>query len=238
MSMTILKVLFLLLPLANSTVIVDILKQKSINNLISFDCNELKSKALYHKMMNENGIRMRSLDIGNTAEDISIPPEHTRIALVLSTSCDGWSKILDLLDHKNIFKRRFAWLVVTENISDTTNVLTEYPIEIDSDVTILHRVEEKLYQLYEAYNTGFYTHGGFIVKRIGTWTVSQSYFRPIKRMDLSGVVLKTMVVITHRLMNETVLEYLAQSRKSSFDSLHKLKYFTILKYLRDMYNFR
>ncbi|KPJ04064.1 Glutamate receptor delta-2 subunit, partial [Papilio xuthus] len=55
--------------------------------------------------------------------------------------------------------------------------------------------------------------------------------------NLQGASLKCVSVITDRLKNETYMHFLEQSKHDKTDTLHKLKFYTVIRYLQDMYNF-
>ncbi|KAG6450986.1 hypothetical protein O3G_MSEX006868 [Manduca sexta] len=117
----------------------------------------------------------------------------------------------------------------------TVKELSQHPIEIDSDTTIADKTEN-VYDLYEIYNTGFKKNGIFKTVHIGDWRSSLNIEHPKRRNDLSGVVLSCPVVVLKKLEEETFEHYLMQATHVGFDSLHKLKYITLLNYLKDMYN--
>ncbi|KAJ2948574.1 hypothetical protein O0L34_g7827 [Tuta absoluta] len=136
----------------------------------------------------------------------------------------------------SIFKSPFVWFIFTVNLTEIENTLVQYPIEIDSNVIVILKTTENAYHLFEMYNTGFYTRGKFFVEPIGYWN-SSLHLKRRRRTDLSGVTLKATVVVTQSIVNETFEDYVERSKLSKSDTLHKLKYFTLLKYLRDMYQF-
>ncbi|XP_049876616.1 glutamate receptor-like [Pectinophora gossypiella] len=186
-------------------------------------------------MFYKNQIRIANMNFYSSSL-LEIPFSYHKIGLILNTSCDNWDSIFDNMDESVMLKNSFKWFIITENLLETRNVLSQYPIEIDSDVIIIYREEEKFYRFYEAYTTGFYTHGSFYVKRIGYWN-SSLHLEDKRRTNLSGVLLKAMVVVTQKVVNETFEDYVERSKLSKSDTLHKLKYVTLLKYLRHMYNF-
>lgn len=218
------------------SVLTTIFQNENINNAVNFHCNNANTENAIQKMFTANQVRSSSSQIEyNTS--FAIPYYYPRIGMILNTSCNNWYTVLDDLRAKAMYKSPFKWFVITEDFNSTVNVLSQYPIEIDSDITIIQKMNDRIFNLYEVYNTGFYTSGQVRVEKIGRW---DSWLRMEKRRrtDLSGVKLKCTVVITQKVVNETFEAYTERSGLSKSDTLHKLKYYTLLKYLRDMYNMR
>lgn len=224
-----------ILPIEFS-VLTKIFKYENIYNAVNFHCNNANSEIAIHKMFAANQIKTSSIHTQyNTS--FAIPHYYPRIGMILNTSCNNWFTVLDNLRATAIFKSPFKWFVIAEDFNSTIGVLSQYPIEIDSDITIIKKINNNTFNLHEMYNTGFYTSGQLKVEKIGRWD-SSLRLEKRRRTDLSGVKLKCTVVITQKVMNETFEAYTERSKLSKSDTLHKLKYYTLLKYLRDMYNMR
>lgn len=217
-------------------VLIEIFNNEYIKNAVNFHCNNADTEIAILKMFAANQVRTSSFQTDSNTS-FTVPYYYQRIGMILNTSCDNWSAVLDNLRVKAMFKSPFKWFVNTDDINSTVSVLSQYPIEIDSDITIIQKVNKKVFNLYEVYNTGFYTSGQVKVEKIGYWD-SSLRMEKHRRTDLSGVKLKCTVVITQKVVNETFEVYTERSKVSKSDTLHKLKYFTLLKYLREMYNIR
>ncbi|KAG7301285.1 hypothetical protein JYU34_014206 [Plutella xylostella] len=189
------------------------------------------------KRLFKNGIATSNLKLDTDVAFTDLTVSQTKTAVVLNTSYSGWYNVLETCDYEHSFRHPFLWLIFSDDLENTAAILSKYPIEVDSSVLIITKTDDNSYQLYEAYNTGFYTHGSFVVNSLGSWNNSRLHMKESRRTNMTGVVLKCMVVVTQMLTNETLPSFLEQSRPSGFDLLHKKKYFTLLKYLRDMYNF-
>ncbi|CAH2242305.1 jg25219 [Pararge aegeria aegeria] len=162
----------------------------------------------------------------------------SKIGVILDTSCEFWSTSLGFID-ESYFGSSYIWLIRTDDLASTVATLSKFPIEINSDVILITRSGEKyMFELHEVYNKGFYTKGSFVVNHVGHWD-SKLYLKKKKRYDLMGVVLKCVVVVVDPIINQTFEHYLEQTRPedSIVDSLHKLKFFTLVKYLANIFNF-
>lgn len=219
-------------PQAEISLLIDIFQHKNINNAVNFYCVTAKTAVCIQKVFYNHHIRISSQSVKNTSK---IPISYSKIGIIVNTSCTDLSLLLEHLKAPD-FNNPFNWFIFAENLTSAVNLLSQYPIELNSDVTVIHR-SDNIHFLYEVYNTGIDTKGRFFVKPIGYWN-STLHIEERKRMDLSGVVLRCTVVITQKVTNETFEEYVERSKLSKSDTLHKLKYYSLLKYLRDMYNFR
>lgn len=234
----VLKIVIATFPIASSNLLKDVLNFKHIYQAVIFDCN-ISKQVLAHKTFQKDGLKTIYNNILPNKIYTCIPSKFHKIGLVVNTSCVGWETIFNHLELQNIFSSPFYWFIITDDLSGTSNTLSKLPIEVNSYLAILAKFSDTHYQIYEAYNTGFYTHGQFVVNSLGYWQNSTLVMKDNKRMNMSGVVLKCMIVVTTNIVNETIEEYVERSRPSAgFDVQHKLKYYTILKYLRDMYTFR
>lgn len=232
-----LTVFILSLSVAKSHILLDILKFKNIYQVVTFDCDETR-QVMVQKTLTVNGLKISNKKIVNNNTDTAIPSNFYKLGLIVNASCDGWETIFKDLDQHTIFSSPFYWFVLTKDLSATTNALSELPIEVNSYVAVLAKFGASQYHIYEVYNTGFYTYGQFKIASLGYWHNSTLVMKENKRMNMSGVVLKCMVVINTNIINETVEQYVERSRPQGFDVQHKLKYYTMMKYIRDMYKFR
>ncbi|XP_059059083.1 ionotropic receptor 75a-like [Achroia grisella] len=223
-----------LFSIANKNIIIDFLTYKHLNNIVILHCNRPSDIIYIQKLFYKKNIQVKTLEIRSNNTSYQISSNKSKVGIVLDTSCDGWSQIFTSFVTENIFKT-FIWTIMTDNLSATAHVLNQQPIDIDSDVIIACRNGE-IYRLYEVYNTGYYSNGTYKLNEVGFWD-NEIIINKSFRRDLSGVILKCPVVITEKVENETYVDYLVKSRKPHIDSLHKLKFFTMLLYLQDMYSY-
>ncbi|XP_052743922.1 uncharacterized protein LOC128199247 [Bicyclus anynana] len=218
------------------SLILDLLKFKNIENGVILNCNSSNDNIVFfQKTLNENNMKVSSFQIGKspTLDGFS------KIGLVLDASCELWNNTLDLVD-ETYFRSSYTWLIKTDDLASTVDAWSKFPIEINSDVILITKGgEPNVFYLHEVYNKGFYTKGSLVVRNLGYWA-SKLYLKQKERYDLTGVVLKCVVVVVDPIVNQTFEQYLEQTKPedSIVDSLHKLKFFTIVKYLANMYNFR
>ncbi|XP_072943002.1 ionotropic receptor 75a-like [Epargyreus clarus] len=211
----------------------DIFKFKNINDAVVFQCNDNKYSMFLQKAFQSQDIRLQTVDIGpNTTYEM--PQTNLKIGMVINTSCNSWETIFF---EANKIKNRFSWILQTEELSLVVNSLSQYPIEINSDITIMSK-NGNTYLLHEIFNMGL-KGGRLVVRNIGHWD-SSLHIKVQRRSDLSGVVLDYVVVVTENLENETFQHFVEHSGSGRFevDNVHKFKSFTMLSYIRDMYNFR
>lgn len=213
--------------------IIDILQFKEVSNVYYLSCNH-RERIVYQKIFNDNNIRAAALDVNFGASYKMVNSLNT-VGIVLDTSCNAWTEVLNYFPCNIAFKNPFKWLIFTHDLLATANVISNYSIEIDSDVTIVIKNRDA-YELYEVFHTD-YSKGVFTIKNVGYWnsTLNMEVF---PRRDLTGVVIKTPVVITEKVVQETFGEYLSKPKKNQVDSLHKLKFYALLNYIKDIYNFR
>lgn len=224
-------VLFFLVILNRAlfSVIVDVLKRKNINYVTYFACNSVFQQIRQQKQMIHSNFLSKFTEAHQTKSF------HFKTAIIIDASCPNWSQFLG---DNSIFRTPESWLIISTNLSETQNVILNYPFEVNSDLNVVLKITKNQYKLYEIYNSGFHTNGQLYIRNIGSWINGSMHIENERRMDMHGVILKCMVVITQQIYGETFEEYLERSRHGSDDSLHKLKYYTLLKYLRDMYHFR
>ncbi|XP_061384054.1 ionotropic receptor 75a-like [Danaus plexippus] len=220
-----------------SPVIIDILKLKSIQNCIIFNCNENHKAKSLQKVLLKNNFRILTVKSDFKSKYFS-HYGHSKIGFVLDTSCDFWYVILDKIDTQ-LLGGSHTWLVQTDDLSGTVSLLSKYPIEVNSDFIIISKdiKRSNMFYLHEIYNKGFYTNGSSVVKSLGYFE-SRLTMKRNSRIDLSGVVLKCVVVVLDPIVNQTFKQYLDNAKPGIVDSLHKLKFYVLLKYLEDLCKFR
>ncbi|KAJ0175499.1 hypothetical protein K1T71_008658 [Dendrolimus kikuchii] len=224
---------------ANILTIINILQCKNIYNVNIINCDKSFDIITVNKILAQNKMRTQFINIGDDFIRNSNKYDP-KIGIVLNTACKSWKDTFDNIDVKYSFKYPFVWLIIINNVSATVNVLSQYPIQVDADVTITCKINDtkETFELYEIFNTGFYRNGTFQVQYKGPWNSTKNKTNNyLTRMDLSGVLIKVTVVVTRDLINETIEEYLVNSVKDGMDSIHKSKFFMILKYIQAMYNF-
>nr|QEI46868.1 ionotropic receptor 64a [Galleria mellonella] len=222
------------LSIANKSFITDFLLYKHLNNAVIFHCNKPKDILFIQKLFHKNDIQVLTLEVENH-KSYQISNYKSKVGVIVDASCDSWPLIFNEFSTEKLFKSSFIWAVMTEDLSSTTHVLYQQPIDIDSDVVIAYR-NGKIYDLYEVYNTGYYSNGIYKLRKVGHWNDTLHVWKS-PRYDMSGVILKCPLVITEKVVNETYEDYLIRPKKSQIDSLHKLKFFTVLMYLQEMFNY-
>lgn len=220
------------ISIAEISLIIDLLKFKDIGNVVNINCDTQKSIFL-HKMFNDNTIHAAYWNINSDKNEM--PNSYRKTGIILNASCSNWAQAFNNISDYSIFKNQFIWFVLTEDFLSTVRSLSSYPIEIDSDVTVVHKTDG-FYKLYEVYYRN-YSNGVLSIREIGYW---DTFLRvnSSNRNDLHGLVMRCPVVVTDKVVQETFEEYLSKPKKNQVDSLHKLKFFALLNYIRDMYNIR
>jgi hypothetical protein len=213
-------------------ILIDLLKEKNVHNFVQINCKQ--EKIIWSKMLNYNNVNAASVDIHNK-KGFQLPVTHKKIGIYLNISCSDWQNTLKRFPTNGAFKCPYVWFILTENLNATINVLSNLSIEIDSDVTIIYK-NDGIFKLYDAFHTD-HSSGYFTVRQIGSWNKTLNLTNP-ERRDLSGLTIKSMAVITDKLIDQTYMDHLFKPRKNYIDSVNKLKYFELFNYIKDMYNFR
>lgn len=213
---------------------IEIFKSNHINDAIFAHCDNESQVFLLQKAFNNADIKLLSVKLNDFY--INHYGFETKIGLLLDVSCDGWSDVFRRKSNFDFGKRVF-WLVNTDDIFLTTKILSRYHIPVDSEVIIIHKEATNAFTLYEAYKTGFGSSGTYVVNAVGFWN-SSLYMKKRRRRNLRNTLLDCVSVITEELVNETYHHFLKASRHDKPDTLHKLKFFTVIRYLQEMYNFR
>lgn len=214
------------------SLIIEFIKFKEVNNLYTLSCHS-QEKILFHKIFNYNNVQAAVLDINQSSKNI--PYSYNTIGVIVNSLCDDWGQILNYFPPEIAFKNQFKWAIFTNDLLPVFNTLANYSIEVDSDVTIAVKIGNA-YELYEVFHKGC-PRGELTIRNVGFWNTSL-YMDAKHRRDMTGVVIKSPVVITDKVARETFLDYLSKRKKNQVDSLHKLKFFALLNYIREMYNFR
>lgn len=219
------------------SIFIDIFKSKSIENGVILHCHNNYKLVLIEKAFHESNIKVSSLKTGRNSSHIGYF-SHSNIGFIVDASCEYWYQIFEN-SYNRFFRRSYTWLIETSNLADTKNILSNFPIEINSDFILISKDNKSgIYYLYELFNRGFYTHGSFVINYLGYWDV-KLHVNQSCRKDLTGVVLKCPLVILDQVVNQTFKHYLSNTKPGFIvDSLHKLKFYTLLKYLQHIYNYR
>lgn len=222
------------------TLLVDIFRYKNVQNGVVYHCWNAKTAKQMIQTFNLNNVRISSKKVDRIINSINIQ-KHEKVGVFVDTSCEGWTRALNSVGNQYaLFKSGFMWFIMTENLTETIDVLSPYAIDLDSDVTIISKYEDN-YILYEIYHTGFNKNGQLIVTEIGKW--NESLHIEIKyRKDLKGLVLRSIMVIpqSQRIVNKTLVKYFEEEQPDlvKVDPMHKFKSYTALQYFRDMFNIR
>nr|AMM70645.1 ionotropic receptor 64a [Heliconius melpomene rosina] len=210
-------------------VYIEILKSRNIGNVILSHCN----RNIIESQKNLIANNIRSVFLANSTDLSNL--SYAKVGFILDTHCESWNQIFNVVDER-FFRGPFTWLVNTDDLNSTVDVLSKYPIDINSDFIVITK-NRKVFNLYEVYSKGFYTNGSFIVRDLGHFD-SELHLKRNIRADLTGVVLKCVVVIVDPIVNETFEHYLENTSPGKLiDSVHKLKFFRLMKYLQNIYNF-
>nr|UVB79162.1 ionotropic receptor 64a [Heortia vitessoides] len=212
------------------SVVTDVLNEKGVSEVININCYN-KDTILWQKLFNYKNIKTANFHPKRQLSKLSL--NHIKTGIIINTLCLDWKHALKAFP-EDIFKSRFVWIVITDDLLSTANVLSNYPIEIDSDVTIILKSRGN-YELYEVYHID-YSKGTFSIREIGNWN-STLHMTNVGRRDVSGLIIKFTVVVTEKIVNETLKQYLSRPRNYKIDSLHKLKFYELINYIRDLYNF-
>ncbi|KAF9410458.1 hypothetical protein HW555_010460 [Spodoptera exigua] len=226
--------LLLTLSVADVSLVIDIFKLKNIKNGVIFHCYDSYVVSNVHRILNEHDILMASAKIDyNTTYNVA--ESYPKVGLIIYTVCQGWTSVLD---SENISFQGNSYVIITEDLSGTTEVLSRYPIEVDSDVIVAHKINQT-FKLYEVFNTGSKYRGTYNVREVGLWN-SSLVINASNRWNLQGVFVKTAVIILTlpKIVNQTIEQYMEKPIKSQIDvdTVHRMKYFIMLKFMRDMYN--
>ncbi|XP_038211109.1 ionotropic receptor 75a-like [Zerene cesonia] len=225
-----------IMAIADFSVVTDILKFKSIQNSIIFHCYDENYILKVQKIFMEKKIRIANFYVANnitTVTPLNWVDGRSKIGIILDTGCVNWENSFNAL--KIPFKPPLTWILKANNISSATNILYKYPIEFDSDFNLITNADT-CYKIYEIYNTGFYQQGSFIFNNVGQWD-SKLYLSAKRDKLLTGINIRLTVVYPEPIVHETFEHFLNQRKKFQIDSVHKLKFCTLMMYLRDMYNF-
>ncbi|CAH0724246.1 unnamed protein product, partial [Brenthis ino] len=216
-------------------VYLEILKSKNIENAVLFHCSANNHILLNQKIFNENNIRVTSFRTENFTHLPNLG--NFKLAFMLDTRCSFWELILSTAN-KRYFRGSCTWLIYTNDVQGTAVAVSKYPVDINSDFIVITKDDlKKVYNLFEVFNKGFYTNGSFVIAELG-YLDTELHMTPSKRVDLMGVVLKSVVVVIDPIANETFEHYLDHTKPGVLvDSVHKLKFYTLIKYLRNIYNF-
>lgn len=228
--------LLLTFSLSDVSLLIDIFKYKNIKNGVIFHCYDKHIVNSVHKVFNDNGIRVANAEVYYNAT-FNVTKSYPKVGIVMDTGCEGWTSILDT---KTLSFQEYSFVIISKHLSEATDVFSRYPVEVDSDVIIAHKMDTT-FNLYEVYNTGFRYNGNYNVRKIGHWN-SSLFIKDSDRKDLQGVCVKTAVVIlaSPKIVNQTIEQYMEKPIKSQIevDTVHRMKYFLMLKDMRDMYNIR
>lgn len=228
--------LLLALSVTDVRLVIDIFKLKNLKNGVIFHCFDNYVVSNVHKVLNEHGILVASAKIDYNVT-YNVATSYPKVGLVIDAACERWTSVLD---SDTISFQGYSFIIITEDVTGTTEMLSQYPIEVDSDVIVAHKINQT-FNLYEVFNTGTKYRGTYNVRKVGHWNTSLFINSP-NRWNLQGIFVKTAVIIltTPRIVNQTIEQYMEKPIKSQIDvdTVHRMKYFIMLKFMRDMYNIR
>lgn len=231
MDITALKLLITIFP--HFSLIEQIFKNNYIHDGVFIHCHNNSQIIVLQKAFNDAGIKMLAVKDDHFGK-YRLNIKKTKVGIVLDASCNGWIYVFENFLNSN--NRRINWIVNTNNLNSTTRILSQLQLRMDSNVLLINN-NSRGFNLYEVYNTGFKRNGIFVVRDVGFWN-SSLFTREQSRYNLKGTILNCVSVITEHLKNETYMHFLEASRHDRTDTLHKLKFYTVIRYLQEMYNFR
>lgn len=207
--------------------VIEVFNYKHVRDVIVFHCFKENQLILPQRMFHFNNFRTVFVFISNNIS-WELPNSYSKIGVLINTSCDGWEMFQE-------FQNSHTWVYYTDNLTSTITALSTFPIEINSDVTVVYK-ENSAYQVFDTYNTGRKNNGVFNVNYIGHINPGlQTNLKFITR-NLNGVTLKSTVVILKKVQYESFEEYLRKTKQTGLDSVHKHKFFQLLQYISEMYN--
>lgn len=220
----------------------DFTTNKNVHNLLIFTCDEFPEDINLYKMLNKNNIFINTIDIEKSPIDEKVFNIFVgKMGIIVSSKCNNYEQILSIDITKNIFNENYFWLIIGDNVYSNynLNVLNKSKIDINSEVNFVQENGE----IFEIYNTGKLNGGVLKILPLGVWNVRLKYFirdkryKYIKRIDMSGVRLNSMIVITKKLQQKFYKNYLTERVDTHIDSMHRYHY-VLLLHLRDIYNYR
>ncbi|XP_047523024.1 glutamate receptor ionotropic, kainate glr-3-like isoform X1 [Pieris napi] len=218
--------------LTDLSVIISIFKFKNVGNVILLHCFELQHFHQAQKMFIENNMRVAVSHINDISAHNWLY-QYSRLGVVVDTSCNLWETSFSAFHEP--FQSPLSWILKSDDISKTKDILSQYPIEFTSDVNVLCN-RSGSYKIYDLYNKRYNLKDNFILSEIGYWD-GNLFLLTKRNKQLTGVRLQITVVYPDPIRNVTFNHFLNLHKRSQIDSLHKLKFFTLIMYLRDMYNF-
>lgn len=228
----------------------DFFEKKDIKDGLLVTCLSTVDTVNAYKQLTENGLQINIFNPSqiNLLESTIHIDKYDKIGIVLDLSCENsnvFLKDISTLNDKNsIFSYNYQWLMLNNKIdNETFQTLSNLDLNIDAEIWLaISNVTHIEYDVYEVYNTGRYHSGNLIIKPFGKWQKVGGFpllkpYKYVRRSNMTGVVLKCMIVVTKKLINETFINYISKPVQTHIDSMNRFNY-ALLLHLRDIYNIR
>lgn len=213
----------------------DIFKLKHLNNIVLLQCDESKTTIIeMQKIFLKYNFQIAIWDKAHNESYVS-SYYSKNAGILLNGFCNRWSEILEFYFEDLVsIQTQFSWFILSDDISSVVEKLAQYYIYFNSDINIVNQ-NNNTFDIYEVYGNNL--DGVFKVNKVGYWD-STLYMDVKLRRDLTGLTINCPVVVpsTETIVNETFQHYMVN--KNHVDALHKLKFFAVLIYLRDMFHYR
>lgn len=252
--MKILKIFIFLIFIKNSSqnsinknpkLIVDFLNYSKVKTGIMFYCNESLDFNQW-KLIQSSEFKYFSfheISKFNFKEEENInflmKFNYNKMGVICDLSCPKIDNLFNISSKFNFFNSSYSWLMVTENLNSSIELLSPQNINLDAEITLAVE-NEYYYELYDIYNPSFKYGAELIVTPKGNYydefnfTMTESKFD--QRSDLKGIKINVGVAATHVKKSQTLLEFLESEDNPSLDVQHRHHY-RLFKVLAKKHNF-
>ncbi|XP_043277874.1 ionotropic receptor 75a-like [Venturia canescens] len=190
---------------------------------------QLEKKVTFSKITNDLDMKM------------ILRVNYYRIGVVLDYDCPHSEIVFEEFSkHQLPFNESYHWLVLTSTTTIPTQVLSNLPLSVESELTIANR-EENSYVLYDVYNPSYRHNGQLNVTFKGTWTTQKgledemTQYKYTRRGNFHGLTLNFSFVLTNPPLPDFET-YMTRPTNRHLDTMMRFHY-AIVRYLRDAYNF-
>lgn len=233
---------------------IDILKDfflnKDIKDGILVTCLSTADTVNAYKQLTENGLQINIFNPSqiNLLKSTIHIDKYEKIGIVLDLSCEDsnefFTDVPTFHEKNSMYSYNYHWLMLHNKIdNETLQTLSNLDMNIDAEIWLaISQVTRSEYDVYEVYNTGRYHSGNLIINLFGKWKKHDGFpplklYKYVRRSNMTGVVLRCIIVVTKKLTNETFIDYISKPVQTHIDSMNRFNY-ALLLHLRDMYNFR
>lgn len=223
----------------------DYYQRNKVKNVMLFDCETDAAHAKMMKYFSSYNLCTSFYTINESPIDLVtvFQDNFENIGVTIDVDCKKSFEFLNYLSdnidypHKFIFK----WTFMGKSLNESLNNISMLNINVDAEITFAE-LKNDSYDLYEIYNTGKKHNGHLVVDYSGYWNSDATFklnekpYKYVRRSNLTGIVLKCMVVVRNQ-GRQSLRDYLLSTDNTHLDSMHRFNY-NLLLYIRDMYNFR